>query len=101
MGTDPSGIAAGITGSMTGGYRATITGALNPNPSYKSKGHLDKFDYGWTGDPDNPAPNPFRWTEVYFQPGYAFDYLWWGWAYNAGNNGVWFNTAGNSGDITD
>lgn len=101
MGTDPNGIAAGISGTMTGGYRATITGALDPSPAYKVRGNLGKFDYGWTGDPNNAAPNPFRWVDVYFSPGYTFEYVWWGWVYNAGQNGLWFNTAGNTGDITD
>lgn len=101
MGTDSDGIAAGITGSMTGGYRATITGALNPSPAFKVKGNLGTFDYGWTGDPDNGSPNPFRWTEIYFLSGYVFNFDWWGWVYNAAGNVIWFNTDGNAGDITD
>lgn len=101
MGTDSDGIVAGITGTMTGGYRATITGALNPNPAYKKKGNLGTFDYGWNGDPNLSAPNRFDWVETYFQAGNIFDFVWWGWAYNGGEHGIWFNTAGNGGDITD
>jgi hypothetical protein len=101
MGTDPNGIAEGIRGSMTGGYRVTITGALNPSPAYRSRGNLGKFDYGWAGDGSSPAPNPFRWADVYFSSGYTYEYAWWGWVYNAGRHGIWFNTAGNAGDVTD
>jgi hypothetical protein len=99
-GTDAN-IAAGITGTMTGGYRGTITGTLNPNPAYKRKGYIGTFDYGWAGDPDNGPPTPFRWLNTYFLSGYTFDFLWWGWAYRTEENGVWLNTAGNAGDITD
>jgi hypothetical protein len=84
---------------MTGGYRQTITGALNPSPAYKVKGNLGTFDYGWTGNPSTEAPNPFSWKAAYFMSGYVADDDWWGWAYNAGNHGIWFNTAGTTGDI--
>lgn len=103
-GSSPMGtghVSAGVTGTMTGGYRATITGTLNPNPAYKRKGNLGKFDYGWAGDPNNPAPNPFGWVSTYFLPGNTFEYIWWGWVYNTPRNGIWFNTAGNAGDIKD
>jgi hypothetical protein len=94
-------IAADITGSMIGGYRATITGTLKSSPTHRRHGYLGEFNYGWSGDPDTSAPNPFKWVDEYFNPGYTFEYFWWGWVYRAKNGSVWVNSAGNSGDITD
>ncbi|MCL4477034.1 MAG: hypothetical protein M1508_12545 [Nitrospirae bacterium] len=73
-------IAAGITGTFEGGYRAIITGTLNPSPTYRTKGNIGTFDYGCDVDTDpgdySSCTGIFRWVGTYFAPGY-FTYDWW------------------------
>jgi hypothetical protein len=106
--TDPN-IAAGISGTFDGGYRALFTGTLNPAPAYPTSGNLGTFDYGWDGT-DGGAGNvtPFDWSMVYFGTD-NLNLVWWGWIYRTPHNGTWVNACsiseqacpGNAGDITD
>lgn len=103
-GTDPN-IAAGIRGAFEGGYRADITGTLNPNPSYRTRGNIGAFDYGCAAtDPGDHSSctGLFSWLGTYFTSVSSFDQPWWGWVYHGGRNGTWVNAVtGNQGDITD
>ncbi len=96
-------IAAGITGSMAGGYRATITGTLNP--TLRTRGFIGAFNYGCDVDALNgrdSCTGLFNWLDAYFSAGWTFTYEWWGWIYTTENNGTWINSIdGNQGDITD
>lgn len=93
-------IAAGIEGTFEGGYRGTITGTLNPSPSYRTKGNIGTFDYGCDVDTGS-CTSLFSWLATYFTS-YSFSYDWWGWVYHGGDNGTWVNSLdGNQGDITD
>lgn len=93
-------IAAGIEGTFEGGYRATITGTLNPSPSYRTKGNIGTFDYGCDVDTGS-CTSLFSWLATYFTSS-SFTYDWWGWVYHGGSNGTWVNSSdGNQGDITD
>jgi hypothetical protein len=95
-------ISAGITGTFQGGYRANITGTLDPSPTSQSRGNLGTFDYQWAGDPSDGTVTPFDWVGTYFSSISIFDQVWWGWIYHGGANGTWVNVvSGNSGDITD
>ena len=98
---------AGITGTMEGGYTATITGALKPTSllDQRTKGFIGTKDYGCTisgGAASNC--NPFDWVGAYFNAGATFDYnTFWGWIYHGGDNGTWVNAVNvaeaDSGDI--
>jgi hypothetical protein len=93
-------VAAGATGSFEGGYRAIITGSLNPDPAYRTRGNIGKFDYGCDPGTGN-CSSAFSWPSAYFNAGYGFAYEWWGWIYHGGKNGTWVNAIdGNAGDIT-
>ena len=97
-------IAAGIKGTLEGGYRATIVGTLDSNPAYRTKGNIGTFDYGCDVETDtrDSCTGVFNWVETYFMPGSSFNYEWWGWIYHGGSNGTWVNaSSGNQGDITD
>jgi hypothetical protein len=109
-----SNIAAGITGTVEGGYRAFFNGNLNPSPAQPTHGNLGTFDYGWNGT-DSGASNitPFDWSQVYFGTD-DLNLVWWGWIYRTPHNGTWVNACGasdppnfnpacpgNAGDITD
>jgi hypothetical protein len=99
QGTDT--IAAGIAGTFEGGYRATITGTLNPDPSLRTRGNIGTFDYGCDVETGS-CTSLFSWTSTYFTSVDSFDYDWWGWIYHGGTNGSWVNAStGNEGDITD
>ena len=94
-------IAAGIEGTLEGGYRATITGTLNSSPSYRTKGNIGAFDYGCDVDTGS-CTGLFSWLDTYFTSVSSFDQPWWGWVYHGGDNGTWVNSSdGNQGDITD
>lgn len=104
QGTVPE-LAAGIMGTMEGGYRATIAGTFVPPSSVKTKGNLGSIDYGCNPLTDNgnhnSCTNTFDWVGTYFPDGYNFAYGWWGWIYHGGSNGTWVNAStGNQGDIT-
>lgn len=96
-------IAAGISGTMEGGYKATITGTLNASPTYRTRGNIGVFNYGC--DPSSGScTGRVSWLDVYFSS-WSFpsgDLDWWGWIYHGEPNGTWVNAVtGNLGDITD
>lgn len=101
--TDPQ-IAAGITGTSEGGYRALFNGTLNPSPTEPTFGNLGTVDLRNVS---------LDWSQVYFGTD-NLNLVWWGWIYRTPQNGVWVNACaatdapnynaacpGNSGDITD
>lgn len=103
--TSPGGtgqLAEGQTGTFAGGYQANFAGTLAQTPAYPTNGYLGSFDFGWTGDPTTPAPEPFDWVRAYFT---TVDWSswtdgFWGWVYQGGPCGTWYNTSlGTSGDI--
>lgn len=99
--TDTGGtVSAGVEGTFEGGYRALITGTLNPSPSYKTRGDLGLFNYNC--DMSFNCPGYVDWTQVYFTGGpSSFNEVWWGWQYHGAKHGTWINSSdGNSGDIT-
>lgn len=98
---DTSDISEGIKGRIIGGYVMTINGELNPEALYDYFGNIGKFDYQC--HPENGVCDDlFNWISAYFDPGYTYSYVQWGWTYRAGKNGTWVNSSeGNSGDITD
>ncbi|HXG51772.1 MAG TPA: hypothetical protein VNN77_10245 [candidate division Zixibacteria bacterium] len=94
-------IAAGIEGTFEGGYRAIIIGTLDPDPLYRTRGSIGKFDYGCDAVTGN-CVNLFSWPDTYFASYSSFNLDWWGWVYQGGSNGTWVNSIdGNQGDITD
>ena len=85
-------------GLMKGGYRGLVTGTLKGTPDYATHGYIGSFDYAC--NIDTLACSYWSWIGAYFEPGYGFDYEWWGWVYEAFDNGWWINSSdGNSGDI--
>ncbi len=94
-------VAAGITGTFEGGYRAVITGVLNPSPTERTKGNIGEKDYQGNIAPDGTGTlNPFSWLATYFSSVSGFSMQWWGWIYHAGDNGSWVNSSdGNQGNI--
>lgn len=101
---DTDDIAAGIKGTMQGGYRLTITGSLDSDPAYRTRGNIGAFDYGCDADidpGDRSTCTLFDWIGEYFTSA-TWTWDWWGWIYHGGQNGTWVNaTTGNLGDITD
>ncbi len=92
-------VGAGIEGDMKGGYRGLVTGTLKASPSWKTHGNVGKFDYAC--DALGNCPGRVSWLAQYFDPGFGFDYSWWGWKYTTDHNGTWINKMdGNIGDIT-
>lgn len=118
QGTD-SNLAAGINGVMQGGYKTNyFNGTLNPNPDKPRRGNLGNINYRCRpNDPGDRSSctNLWVWQNSYFNsitwldPNPDHRYLWWGWAYDGDDNGIWMNICGgrgmlcpgNSGDITD
>lgn len=108
-GTSPSGggtVSAGVTGTIEGGYNATITGATFTPGTARTKGNIGTKDYACTITAGAAQCGPiFDWVGAYFSgAGLDFEYagsFQWGWIYHAGDNGTWVNANGNSsGDIT-
>lgn len=102
-GPSPAGtgtIAAGIAGTLQGGYRSTVfTGTLNSTPAYPTGGNIGTFDYKC--DASFNCPGRVDWVSAYFGSSSGFDLAWWGWIYHGGNNSTWVNAStGNQGDIT-
>ena len=90
-------------GAFQGGYRMIISGDLLTEPSWPTRGPVDTVDYecttpvGFAVD----CPGAVNWIDQYFEPGYAYEYEWWGWIYHGGRHGTWVNSSdGNAGDIT-
>lgn len=87
-------------GTLSGGYRANISGTLLANPTLPAKGTMGTTDYQCTITGN--CPGAFDWTTKYFNTGaagFTFDMVWWGWTYRNGQH-VWVNSVdGNSGDI--
>jgi hypothetical protein len=98
-GVTDSPLSAGITGTMHGGYRAIIEGTFDPQ--WDTRGSLGEFDYGCTPPNDSTCTDRPDWVAQYFPSGYDFEFEWWGFIYQGGNNGTWVNSSdGNEGDIT-
>jgi hypothetical protein len=98
-------LAAGVTGTMDGGYTATLTGVSGFNPSnLRTKGNIGSKDYECPNTATDPSqcPGYYSFLSTYFTGG-TFSYSFWGWTYRAGSNGTWVNadsSVGSSGDIT-
>ncbi|MBZ0280929.1 MAG: hypothetical protein K8L97_09315 [Anaerolineae bacterium] len=85
-------------GSVEGGYRAIIHGALLSNPTWPTRGNLGTLDYQC--DLSGNCPGAVSWPAQYFAAGYSFDYAWWGWIYRGEEDATWINSSdGNSGDV--
>lgn len=85
-------------GSFEGGYRAVITGTLQADPAWRTRGRVGTSDYQC--DISGNCPGFVNWIDQYFEPGSTFTFEWWGWVYHGGSNGQWINSIdGNSGDI--
>ncbi|MHB8400071.1 MAG: hypothetical protein ACYDCI_14245 [Candidatus Limnocylindrales bacterium] len=95
-------LAGGFTGTMVGGYQATFSGSMVASPPYATSGYIGSFDLqgGITG---NAAS--FDWLGTYFTStdGFAdFTDAFWGWVYQGGSCGTWYNNSllpTGSGDI--
>ena len=103
-GKSPSGlgtVATGVTGTMDGGYTATFTGTFAPG-ARRTKGNIGSKEYGCViTDGVADQCKYFSWLSEYFTGGGDFNQPFWGWTYNAGDNGTWVNASTeNSGDIT-
>lgn len=100
-GTSPGGsstVAAGVEGDLEGGYRTTAFTATFA-PTRPTEGDLGTFDYGCDVSPS--CPGRVSWFGFYFTNISGLDLAWWGWSYDAGENGFWVNSIdGNSGEIT-
>lgn len=97
-GSDPGVLSGKEKGPVQGGYVAKISGELLDEPLWVNHGSVGSFDYQC--DSEGNCPGAISWIEQYFEPGYTFDYAWWGWIYRAGGNKVWVNSSeGNQGDI--
>jgi hypothetical protein len=100
-GTSPGGagsVGAGVTGTMEGGYSATITNGTFTPTTNRTKGNIGAKDFAC--DTSGNCPGYYSWVSTYFPTG-TFAYSYSSWTYNAGDNGTWVNAStGNSGDIT-
>ncbi len=87
------------TGSIEGGYQATITGrTLLATPGWPTQGSVGTTDYKC--DSSGNCEGAVIWMNQYFNSGYTFAQPWWGWIYRGGTNGTWVNAStGNSGNI--
>ena len=102
--TSPGGtgtVSAGQTGTFAGGYQYTFTGALLSNPSLPTTGNIGTFDYGWDGTQAGAGSlTPFSWVSTYFSSTTNWTDDFWGWVYQGGSCGTWYNTIlGTSGNI--
>lgn len=85
-------------GTFQGGYRANIVGTMRNTPAWSTHGALGQTDYEC--GPSGACPGAVNWLDQYFEPGWDFQFDWWGWVYRAGRYGTWINSGdGNSGDI--
>lgn len=85
-------------GLFKGGYRAKIKGQIKTGFPTTFQ-YLGVKDYGCDID-SAVCTSRYSWTDDYFEPGYSFEYKWWGWLYDAFGHGFWINAdSGNVGDI--
>ncbi len=102
--TSPGGsgsVSDGQTGTFVGGYQSSFTGTLLGTPLYPTSGYIGSFDFGWTGDPSVAPPDVFDWVSKYFSSDAGWTWDFWGWVYQGGSCGTWYNTSfGTSGDIS-
>ena len=100
-GTTVPHLTGGFTGTMAGGYTATFPYVLKSNPGYPTSGYIGSFNLGG-GTGGNTAA--FDWVSTYFvvTDGFvSFAQPTWGWVYQGGSCGTWYNTSlGTTGDIT-
>ena len=102
---------AGVIGTFHGGYTNTFTGTFAPG-NMPTQGIIGTLDCDCKADTAAGCPGPCfsAWRSEYF-PGFSGSALpWWGWIYDAGNNGTWVNSIdgndgnegneGNEGNIT-
>ena len=95
--TVPS-LPGGFTGTMAGGYTATFSGSLNPSPGYPTSGYIGAFNLGGGILGDTTS---FGWVSTYFTSTNGFAQPTWGWVYQGGSCGTWYNTyLSTTGDIT-
>lgn len=94
-------VAGGITGTMNGGARFAITGALNASPSWPRFGNVGVVDYAChiDGANDPGCGGYVSWISTFFGSGYTYDYSWWGWMYKTARNGTWINAEPSTGNI--
>lgn len=91
-------VGEGVTGTMAGGYIAWFE-ASSFDPLWPTSGYVGEFDY--EGDPETgAAPGYVNWLLQYWDEYWDWSYVWWGWYYNACENGWWINSSENEGDIT-
>ena len=102
-GTSPAGtgpVAGGVTGTMGGGYTALITNSSFTPGTKRTKGSIGTKDFGCsiTGGVASSC-DYYSWFGDYFSGG-SLAQPFWGWTYDAGENGTWVNAVtGNSGNI--
>ena len=102
-GTATTTIAAGHMGTMTGGYQYTFDGVLNASPVYATAGNIGTFNYGWDGTQTGAGSlTLFSWMSTYFSSTTNWTYNFWGWVYQGGSCGTWYNNSlgTSSGDIS-
>jgi hypothetical protein len=104
------------TGSIKGGYIATMTGPMLTSLAEPTQGTIGSYDYGGTqadillgsyGNGQVGPPHVVDWQSFYFPPStistfnYAEGGNEWGWSYMGNStSGPWCNTGfGSSGDI--
>lgn len=94
-------VSADHAGTMTGGYQYTFDGVLNTSPAYPTTGYIGSFDYAWDGTQAGAGSlTLFSWVSTYFSTTSNWEYNFWGWVYQGGSCGTWYNTSlGTSGDI--
>lgn len=96
-------VSAGVTGTLTGGYVETFSGAVLKSSvgGQAFTGDIGTFDYQCTAQ---GKCNKFDWLANYFNVSGDSAMPAWGWTYHTAcndANGSWTNTlAGNTGDIT-
>jgi hypothetical protein len=78
-------------GSFEGGYFATVTGTLNPSPTWQTHGMVGNFDFGCDVNFNCLGISAASWTAAYFLSGVNVILNWWGWIYHGGKYGVWNN----------
>ena len=87
-------------GMFKGGYWGKLRGQLKEVPDYPTSGNIGSFDYGCDIAVGPSSCSYWSWLGAYFEPGYSFNYGWWGWLYLSPNHGWWINAStGSVGDI--